>query len=126
MLILAENLAKDVINERLDHSLNDLERLQRILDSGSIQPEATVPLQALGLVFGKMFVENNEDYDWWIVEDEYGRDPCIRYKETTLMIFPQTVISKRIEEGEDCDISDMYHGLLESLEEIRFEHYEGE
>jgi hypothetical protein len=35
-------------------------------------------LQALGIAFGKVFVENNEFYDWWMVEDEFGRDPAIR------------------------------------------------
>jgi hypothetical protein len=62
-------------------------------------------------------------YDWWMVEDEYGRDPAIRYKETTLLVFPQTMISKRVEDGVPVDVQDMYNGLCERLEEIRVENY---
>ena len=93
MLSNASTAASEIISEELDGSLDDLDRLQRIIDTGSIDPEAALLLQALGLAFGKVFVGNNEGYDWWMVEDEYGRDPCIRYTQTTLMAFPQTMLS---------------------------------
>lgn len=60
-----------------------------------------------------------------MVEDEYGRDPAIRYKETTLLVFPQTMISKRVEAGEAVDVRVMYEGLCKQLEEIRAENYPG-
>ena len=104
-------------------STSDLGLLQCVLDSNLLEPEATYSLQTLGVVFGKVFVENNEHYDWWMVEDEYGRDPAIRYKKTTLLVFPQTMISKRIEDGEAVDVQAMYEGLCEQLEEIRAENY---
>ena len=35
-----------------------------------------------------------------MVEDEKGRDPAIRIPGTTVILFPLTMISKRIERGE--------------------------
>jgi len=43
-----------------------------------------------------------------MIEDEYGRDPAIGYKKTTLLVFPQTMISKRVESGEVVDMRMMY------------------
>jgi len=122
-LIHAEQVIEQATRQSLSGQLADLLLIQTVLDQKIVEPEATYSLQALGIAFGKVFIENNLFYDWWMVEDEYGRDPAIRYKETTLLVFPQTMISKRIEDGEQVDVHKMYHGLREQLDEIRQENY---
>ena len=74
-------------------------------------------------VFGKVFVNETPDYDWWVVEDEYGKDACVRYKETSLLIFPLTMLSKRIEDGDKFDVYELFHGLRQDLERIKNENY---
>lgn len=120
-LVYAETLIKEITGTGLSGTLADLALLQRVVDSGQIQPEATYELQSLGMVLGKVFVNENSEYDWWMVEDEYGRDPAIRLKETSLLIFPLTMISKRIEDGEKLDVAELYGDLVEKLTEIRDE-----
>lgn len=122
-LIHAGELTTEVTGQPLTNRLSDLQLLQQVLDAGVIEPEATYSLQALGVAFGKVFVNNNEHYDWWMVEDEYGRDPAVRYKETSLLVFPQTMISKRIEDGEPIELQAFYEDLVDQLEEIRAENY---
>jgi hypothetical protein len=123
MLLHADDLVQSVLGKNLSGKETDLALLQSVLDSGTVEREATYSLQALGIALGKVFVENVPDYDWWIVEDEYGRDPAIRYQQTTLLAFPQTMISKRIEEGRDVRVDKLYHGLRERLEDIRLRDY---
>lgn len=120
-LVHAGKVVEETAGGALSGQPSDLVLLQRVLDSRLLEPEATYSLQALGLAFGKVFVENNPDYDWWMVEDEHGRDPAIRYRQTSLLVFPQTMISKRIEDGEEVDVQAMYEGLCEQLEQIRLE-----
>jgi len=122
-LIHAEELVKSVTGEALTGHEDDLPLLQRVIDSRSVEPEATYSLQSLGIAFGKVFVENTSGYDWWMVEDEFGRDPAVRFKDTTLLAFPQTMISKRIEDGEQVDFLALYVDLRERLEEIRAQNY---
>ena len=122
-IVHARQLCSTITGEELDGSLDDLSRLQVMLDSGQFAADQTYDLQALGLAFGKVFVENSTGYDWWMVEDEYGRDPCVRYKHTSLTIFPQTMISKRLEDGEDVDVTDLFHGMREQLDEIIAENF---
>ena len=122
-LIHAKQVVEQATGRDLTGGVGDLALLQATLDAKLIEPEATYSLQALGIAFGKVFVENNEFYDWWMVEDEYGRDPAIRYKETTLLVFPQTMISKRVEAGQPVGVQEMYEGLCVQLEEIRLENY---
>lgn len=123
-LIYAETLVKEIAGATLSGKKADFALLQRVLDSGQIEAEATYELQILGMAFGRVFVNENRDYDWWMVEDEYGRDPAIRLKETSLLLFPLTIISKRIEDGEALDASDLYNGLIVRLGAIRDENPE--
>lgn len=123
MRLLGSQIANDVLNEEMDGSLDDLERLQRIIDSQSVPVSNTQELQSLGIVFGKVFVNETPGYDWWVVEDDYSKDACVRFKETTLLVFPQTMLSKRIEDGDKVDVSGLFTELKERLEQIRRESY---
>ena len=118
MLILGDEISMDVIGEKMDGSLDDLERIQKIIDSNKIPTENTQELQSLGILFGKIFVNQATEYDWWIVEDDDGRDVCIRYKRTSLKIFPRTVISKRIEDSKEVNVPELFHNLKSHLAEI--------
>ena len=123
LFLHADGLVEGITGTRLTGDELDLSRIQQVLDSGTVEPEATYSLQALGIAFGKVFIENTPDYDWWMVEDEYGRDPAIRFKATSLLAFPQTMISKRIEDGEAIDVAELYRNLRARLDELRSQNY---
>jgi hypothetical protein len=122
-LMHASELVSEATGLALAGTVADLAALQKVIDSKIVEPEATYSLQALGLAFGKVFIGTQANYDWWMVEDEYGRDPAIRYKQTTLLLFPKTMISKRIEDGEQVDVVEIFEGLKETVREVLAEHY---
>ena len=117
-VVHAGQVIEQALGEDLTGTTADLDLIQRVLDRGVVEPEATYTLQALGLAFGRTFLNEFPDYDWWMVEDEYGRDPAIRYKETSLLVFPMTMISKRVEDGEEIDINELFDGLAKQLSEL--------
>lgn len=123
MWLLGSQISRDIIGQEMDGSLDDLVRLQSVIDSGRLPVENTQELQSLGVVFGKVFVNETPNYDWWVIEDEYGKDACVRFKETSLLVFPQTMLSKRIEDGEVVNVSELFHGLRQYLERIKNENY---
>ncbi len=88
-----------------------------------IGTDQTYDLQSLGLIFGQVFLQRHQGFDWWMVEDEYGRDPALRYKETSLLLFPLTMISKRLEDGEEFDLEELFNGLSANVAEIIEQHY---
>jgi hypothetical protein len=117
-VVHAGQVIEQALEEELDGTHQDLELIQRVLDQGLVEPEATYTLQAFGLAFGRVFLNEFPDYDWWMVEDEHGRDPAIRYKETSLLVFPMTMISKRIEDGDPFDVCELFDGLAKQLAEL--------
>lgn len=125
LLVHAAGLVEQATGEALTSAPEDLDLIQRTLDAGPLPKDATYSLQALGAALGKVFVGENEGYDWWMVQDEYGRDPAIRYRETSLLVFPQTMISKRIEEGQPVAMRNLYSDLKSRLATIRAENFPG-
>ncbi|MBX9605742.1 MAG: DUF3806 domain-containing protein [Gammaproteobacteria bacterium] len=121
LLLHAEQLTREIAGEPLTGGLSDLPLLQRLLADARLARDQTVALQALGLALGKVFVQNETGYDWWMVEDEHGRDPAVRFGQTSLLFFPQTMISKRVEQGHRVDVAEMYTGLRAQLEALRAE-----
>lgn len=102
----------------LDKSPRDLDLIQELLDRRILSPAQTYELQCLGVVLGRVLAENVPELDWAIVDDEYGRDPTIRYLNTSLTLNVLTMISKRFEDGERVDVRRIYQGLLERVAEL--------
>jgi hypothetical protein len=97
-----------------EHRDEKLRLLQTILDAGWIDASETVKLQCLGITLGDALVQEL-GLEWIMVEDEYGRDPAIRKPGTTVMAFPLTMISKRIERGEAVVVRDLFDGVVDHV-----------
>lgn len=96
-----------------------LKLLDIILKSNWIEKSETYKLQSLGITLGDIIVQDL-NFVWIEVDDKYGNSPALQLSDTTLIIFPLTMISKRIESGEDVDIFDLYEGLKAKINEIKF------
>jgi hypothetical protein len=96
----------------------DLQILQSIVDSKALKAEQTWELQCLGIVLGDVFASEH-DLRWVIVEDEYGRDPALRYRNTSNLVFPLTMISKRVEDGKKVDLQAIYDGVSDLIADFR-------
>lgn len=93
---------------------SDLDLLQRLVDDGVLKKDDTYHLQSLGLVLGQVLV-NESGFHWVTVEDKFGRDPAIKFGTTSVLVFPLTMISKRVERGDRPDIHQLVKSLLRDL-----------
>lgn len=119
LLKLSNEIAQQLTGQHYTGELADLNILQSVLDSKILAADATLALQSLGMTFGQVLANDNRDYDWWMVDDVDGRDPCLRYKETDLLVFPQTLLSKRVEQGEAIDVPTLYNDLTQQLHQVQ-------
>ena len=99
-VVVVDELATEHLGRGLANDDTDLDAIQDLLDASALKADQTYELQCLGIVFGRRFVVALGGVDWVFVEDEYGRDPALRYLKTSLIFFPLTMISKRVEAGE--------------------------
>ena len=115
--VAVERLVDEEYQAPLTTEPESLALLQRLLDEDVISRDAYA-LQCLGCVLGRIMVANIPGLDWILVEDENGTDMCLRYADTSLRIFPLTMICKRIERGEAADVVALYEQTRASVQEL--------
>ena len=89
-----------------------------ILDAKAFKPSQTYELQCLGIVLGDAFVQEMK-MEWVMVEDKDGRDPAVRLPGTSIILYPMTMISKRIERGEKVDVFNLFNGVAAKVDEMQ-------
>ncbi len=107
------------LGKQLSGGEEDLDILQSLLDAGFVGPADTYDLHCMGILFGTLVVDALDDVDWAMAEDDDGRDPAIRYADTTLLVFPMTMISKRVEDGEVVDVRELFVLICRELDQLK-------
>jgi hypothetical protein len=92
--------------------------IRAILDANVFKPNETYKLQCLGVVLGDAFAQEL-GMEWVMVEDARGRDPAVRLPGTSIILFPLTMISKRIERGQKVDVFELFNGVAADVEAAR-------
>jgi uncharacterized protein DUF3806 len=83
-----------------------------------VEPSETWKLQSLGIVFGDVLAVVTGS-EWVEVEDEYGRDAALRFGGPDDLLFPMTMISKRVESGEVVDVFALFSATAQSVVDAR-------
>lgn len=98
----------------LTRTKSDLPTLQRLIDENVFNKSQTYELKSLGVAFGDVLA-SEFPLRWVMVTDEFGTDPTLRFKETTIQINALTMISKRIERGEPVRVQWLVDQTREQL-----------
>ena len=106
-LFVSSLVANSFPGERLTGTTKDFQLVQRILDANLIPKSHAWGLQALGVVFGDVLVVAIPGLAWYQVKDEYGTDPTLRYRATTIQINALTTLSKRVERNEKLNVEQL-------------------
>ena len=76
----------------------------------------------MGVVLGDAFVDAL-GVEWVTVEDSYGRDPAVRVPDTSILLYPLTMISKRVERGETVRASELFGAVAHQIEDMKADGY---
>jgi len=91
--------------------------LDTIISNHWIKPDEKLKLQCLGITFGDALAQRL-GFEWRMVEDEDGRGTALVQTGTTIVLFPQTMISKRIEAGEVVDVYDLFNATCDTVQRL--------
>jgi hypothetical protein len=88
--------------------------LQNLIDDRVFNKSQTYELQCLGVAFGDVLA-SEFPLRWVMVTDEFGTDPTLRFKKTTIQISTLTMISKRVERDEPVSVQWLLDKTREQL-----------
>ena len=117
--VIEQYLGGDARNlEKYKSAVGKLGLLRALLERKVFQPTQTYELQCMGIVLGDALVQDC-GVEWRAVEDQHGRDPCVQVPGSTVVFFPLTMISKRVEKGEAVDVFDLFNRTGDKIQELR-------
>ena len=119
----ARSWVKGHFSEDQDEKYQPVEGKLRVMDTilqnGWVEASETWKLQSLGVAFGDALAQQLM-LDWVVVDDEFGRSAALSWPGTSLICSPITMISKRIEDGEEIDVRDLFEKTCARLSELVF------
>jgi hypothetical protein len=116
--VVEKYLGNEESKQKYQTAAGKLGAIRAILQAGIFKREQTYELQSLGVVLGDAFVQVM-GMEWIMVEDEQDRDPAVRMPNTTIILYPLTMISKRVEGGEQVDVFALFNGVAAQVVEIQ-------
>lgn len=111
------NIDEDEI-DTFHNSDQTISLIQKMIDEKVFQAKDTHELQSLGIALGDYIQYKNNNFHWAVVRDEYGRDVCLQFRTFPITVFPMTMISKRIEDGESVNVSELMSSLVDKVMEL--------
>jgi Domain of unknown function (DUF3806) len=111
-------LADDVAREKYKTPGGKVGLLRALLETNAFEASQTWELQSMGIVLGDALVQEM-GLRWVIVEDEYGRDPALAVPGKSLLIYPLTMISKRVEANKPLDVFDIFNWTAAQIDELQ-------
>jgi hypothetical protein len=118
--VVERHLADERSKQNYATAAGKLGLLRALIERRIVEPADSYKLQSMGVVLGDAFVQELK-LEWVIVEDSQGRDPALRVPRTSILLFPLTMISKRIESGEAVDVFELFNGVAERVESLKKE-----
>ena len=116
--VVERYLGNEDSKQKYKTAAGKLGTIRAIFQGDVFRPDQTYELQCLGIVLGDALMQEI-GLEWIMVEDEYGRDPAVRMPKTTIILYPMTMISKRIERGEAVDVFELFNGVAAQVEELQ-------
>jgi hypothetical protein len=95
----------------------ELSDLQHLLDQRKISSDQTYDLQCLGVALGDIMCRY-QLFSWAVIDDEYGRDPTLRWAKSQFHVNALTMISKRVEREDEIDLQEMVRWVNERAEDV--------
>ena len=115
--VVERYLGNEDSKQKYKTAAGKLGTIRAILQGGVFNREQTYELQCLGIVLGDALVQEL-GMEWIMVDDENGRDPAIRMPGTTIILYPLTMISKRVERGEQVDVFELFNRVAARVDEL--------
>lgn len=115
--VVERHLGTDPANlARYATAAGKLGLIRAVLEAKLFLPTQTFELQCLGIILGDALVLEC-GWLWRMVSDTYGRDPCIKVPGSSMITFPLTMISKRVERGEAVNLFDLFNWVVGDVTE---------
>jgi hypothetical protein len=103
---------------QLGHTEDDLNLLQRLSDDGALRSGQDADLESVGIVFGQV-LSSTMRLQWITVEWQGERTLALQYPNTTVILYPGSMVTKRVNRGERLEFTTLFRALVKQVEKMK-------
>lgn len=92
----------------------DMAELQRLVQEKVFSKTQLYEWQSLGVAFGDVLAKDH-GLHWVVVDGERGKEPTLRFRNTTLEVNAVAMVVRRVEEGKIIDLPAMRTALSDHI-----------
>lgn len=94
----------------------DLENLQKVIDSGRLNPKQRQAWESFGTAFGVILVNEMDGMEWVTVIDGQKESPALRFRDSKVMVNPISLIWDKAKSGQPCDLKAEFERIKNEVE----------
>lgn len=95
----------------------DIDKIQQLIDKGSFKPQQKEVWQSFGIALGSIIESQIDGMEWVTAIKGKQEVPALKFKETSLIIYPTELIWNEIRSGLQCNVKAVYEGVKQKVEE---------
>jgi hypothetical protein len=103
--------------ETLTGTEADLDLIQKVADGGPYSDEAAAELIALGTALGDIIAAST-GMQWIRYSDDEGIELALRYRDTSIVSFPRSMLIKRFERDEEPQVRYLWERVCATVREM--------
>ena len=112
------NMIKKTLTKDFTSQESDIERIQKVMDSGKIKFDQRMAWENLGIALGTI-IENEMDGMVWVTVIEGRKEyAALRYKDSSFVINPAALIWERIKQNQSCNLRAEYEHIRNEVEKL--------
>ncbi len=117
--LFINNLVEEKYGQNLIKEKEDLTLLENLINDKHISGNDEWHLQSLSVALGRVFAHKNDGFEWVMVEDSQNQDAALRYHNNSILVFPKSMVQKRVIENENQDINFLYDSTLHKIKMMK-------
>lgn len=99
----------------LNNAQERLSLVQDILDEARIKRSDHTQIESLGVAYGDILIEEVPELEWVATEDDDSRILALRWKKTSILVYPIAEINRQIQDYIIVDVKNMFEGFKFSI-----------
>lgn len=114
----AVSTIKKQLTKDFSSSENDIESIQKVMDSGRFSKNQRQAWESFGIAFGTILVNEMDGMEWVTVIDGNTETPALRFADTPVIINPSELIWTCIKKGEPCNLRQEFERIKKEVESV--------
>lgn len=112
----ASGTIKKLLKKDFTSSVEDIARIQQMVDNSNFKPQQKEVWESFGVAFGTIMENQIDGMEWVTVINGKKEIPGLRFKESELVIYPSELIWDLVRSGQPCDLNTIFEDVKLKVE----------